>query len=78
VAKKRYQVSKKGDDNMATVLYLDKKTEKTKPYSFSDMIFDSKKRKQTFDYYDENYDETKEEKEILKLMNNRKKGEESK
>ena len=42
-----------------------------RPTSFSDMIFDKQKRQETYDYYDNRYVETEEEKEIFKIMSSR-------
>ena len=36
-----------------------------KPASFSEIIFDRKKRQETYDYYDSIYVETEDEKEIF-------------
>ena len=44
---------------------------KHKPTSFSEMIFDSKKRQETYDYYDKIYEETEDEKEIFRIMSSR-------
>ena len=51
----------------AQVLYLKPKT----PASFLEMVFDRKKRQETYDYYDKNYQETEEEKEIFRIMSSR-------
>jgi hypothetical protein len=53
----------------AQVLYL-----KPQPStSFFDMLFDRKKRKEIYDYYDNIYVETEDEKEIFRIMSSRRK-----
>jgi len=44
---------------------------KQKSTSFFEMIFDSKKRQETYDYNDQNYEETEDEKEIFRIMSSR-------
>jgi hypothetical protein len=42
-----------------------------KPYSFSEVIMDEQKRLATYKFYDDNYEESEEEKEIFKSMRRR-------
>ena len=44
---------------------------KHKSTSFFEMIFDSKKRQETYEYNDKNYEETEDEKEIFRIMSSR-------
>jgi len=44
---------------------------KHKSTSFFEMIFDSKKRQETYDYNDQHYEETEDEKEIFRIMSSR-------
>lgn len=73
--KVKRKMSQKGDDTMATVLYLEKSKEKTKSCTIPDMIFDAKKRKETYEFYDNKYEETKDEKDLLEMMTKHRKGE---
>jgi len=57
---------KKRCNKLSNVLYLTKK-----PTSFFDMIFSRQKRQETYDYYDNKYEETEEEKEIFRIMSSR-------
>ena len=54
--------------------YSNKRDVKIESYSIIDMIFDSEKRKEVYDYYDSMYKDTDEEKEIFKEMQNRRMG----
>ena len=44
---------------------------KHKCTSFSEMVFDKQKRQETYAYYDQNYEETEDEKEIFRIMSSR-------
>lgn len=61
----------KGEKSMSTVLKVCDYKDESECFSFLDM-FDCHKRKKAYDFYDENYRETQEEKEILNIMRNRK------
>jgi len=54
----------------ANVVYL-KPKQKFVPATFLEMVFDRKKRQETYDYYDSIYEETEEEKEIFRIMSSR-------
>jgi len=48
--------------------YSNNKRTQIESYSILDMIVDSKKRKEVYDYYDKNYQSTQEEDEICNKM----------
>ncbi|WP_076237260.1 hypothetical protein [Clostridium botulinum] len=48
--------------------YSNNKRTQIESYSLLDMIVDSKKRKEVYDYYDKNYQSTPEEDEICNKM----------
>ena len=56
---------------MSNILYLNKLSREMP--SLIEMIFDKKKRQETFDYYDSIYEETEEEKEIFEGWSKRRK-----
>ena len=53
--------------------YKDIKKSEIKSYSILDMIMNPQKRKEVYDYYDKHYKSTKEEDEIFKEWQNRRK-----
>lgn len=60
------KIQKKRCSKLSNVLYLTKKST-----SFFDMVFNRQKRQETYDYYDNKYEETEEEKEIFRIMSSR-------
>jgi len=54
--------------------FADKYVTNVESYSFIDMIMDSKKRNEVYEYYDSKYKETDEEKEIFEAWQNRRTG----
>lgn len=66
-------VLRKGGRNMATVLELKNQRKIEKPCSFFEMILNPQKRKQTYDYFDNKYEETKDEREIFEIMSKKRK-----
>ena len=67
---------KKGQ-NMATVIdiqqQVDKKEKQMRPYSVLNMILDPDYRKKTYDYFNNKYQETIDEKEIFDSWTKRRK-----
>ena len=72
-SRKKNIVLRREGNNMATILELTERRKIEKPYSFLEMILNPHKRKQTYDYYDNQYEETKDEKEIFETMTKRRK-----
>ena len=63
--KEKTSPSDKGVEDMGSVLYLEKQKKVFKPANILEMIMNPQMRKQTFDFYDDNYKETEAEKEIF-------------
>lgn len=57
------KLSRKKVSRLSNILYLNKPSREMP--SLIEMIFDKKKRQETYDYYDSIYVETEEEKEIF-------------
>lgn len=51
--------------------FTNKKNARIRSYSIVDMIIDPVKRKETYDYYNDKYEETKEEKNIFEAWQER-------
>ncbi|NCI19862.1 hypothetical protein EJM73_09510 [Clostridium botulinum] len=64
-----------GGENMENVIsletYSNNKNTQIESYSILDMILDSNKREEVYEYYDSNYKETSEEKQIFEAWKKR-------
>lgn len=64
---------RKEGQRMAPLLESKQPNKVYKPASFYEMILDPQKRRETFNYFDNIYEETKDEKEIFDKMTRRRK-----
>jgi hypothetical protein len=72
------QYRRKKGDKMGAILSIERHNERKAkqiyPYSITDMIFDRTYRKKTYEHYNNEYQETEEEKEIFDAWARRRKG----